>query len=488
MKKIYIIGLGPGNIESLTLAGVRQMKKGYKNFLRTENHPTVEYLKAENIPYESFDSIYNKGENFEEVYSEIVEFLIEEVNKQGTINYIVPGNPMVAENTVKDLVNRDFTDIEVEIISGISFIEPILELVKKDPVSGLQIVDGIGLSEKDLNLNMDTIVTQVYSRLILSDIKLVLAEIYGDEYKIYFIQNAGMDSECVKYIPIYELDRGLEPNLLTSLYIPKMEDFIARDFYNFNDILKIMEILRSEKGCPWDKKQTHKSLREFMVEEAYEAVDAIDEGDIDNLVEELGDVLLQVVFHSAIGKEEGTFSIYEVLSILGKKLIYRHPQVFSNKKLEKADDIVYNWDVLKYESRDLDTHTAKLRDIKGLPSLLTSYKVQKKAADFGFDWDNIDGSMDKIEEEYKEVKEAIALKDINDIEGEIGDLIFSIVNLSRFLGINPEIALNRTINKFITRIAHMEKMTLEVNKDLKDLSLDELDRLWNQVKLKEINE
>lgn len=482
MNKIYIIGLGPGNIKTLTLEAVEKMSSGNRNYLRTKNHPTVSYLEDKNIEYESFDEIYKRAENFEEVYLNIVDSLIDKARKYGEINYIVPGNPMVAENSVKDLVNREIEDIEVEIISGISFIEPMLELVKKDPVAGLQIVDGINLREEDLNLNMDTIITQVYSKMLLSEIKLKLSEVYGDEYEVYFIKDAGMDSEYLKILPIYQLDREMEPNLLTSLYIPKMEELTGRTFYSFNDILNIMEILRSSEGCPWDMKQTHKSIREAMIEEAYEAVDAIDSEDIDNLVEELGDVLLQVVFHSQIGKEEASFNIYEVLSSLGEKLIYRHPHVFSNKKVEKADDIVYNWDVLKYEKRDLKTYSEKFKDIKGLPSLLTSYKLQAKAAEIGFDWDSIEGPLDKILEEYEEVKEAIFKENIDDIESEMGDLLFSVVNLSRFFKVNPEVALNRTINKFITRFEHMEEMSK--NQDLKDLSLMELDNLWNQAKLK----
>ena len=220
-----------------------------------------------------------------------------------------------------------------------------------------------------------------------------------------------------------------------------------------------------------------------MVEEAYEAVDAIDSKDMDNLVEELGDVLLQVVFHSQIGSEDGNFSIYEVLSSLGEKLIYRHPHVFSHKTMDKSDDIVYNWDVLKYERRAIKTYSERLRDIKGLPSLLTSYKLQKEMAKVGFDWKDIKGPIDKIKEEYKEVIDAISKKDMDEIEGELGDLLFSIVNLSRFFKVNPEVALNRTINKVIDRFEFMEFRARERNMDLGDLSLEELEGLWKEAKL-----
>ncbi len=483
MKKIYIIGLGPGNINSLTIGAIEKMKDGTKNYLRTKEHPTVDYLDRNDVTYESFDDIYCQSEKFEEVYETIVEKLVEHVNTYGEINYIVPGNPMVAEKTVKILLNREFLDIEMEIISGISFIEPMLELVKADPIDGLQILDGIGLEMEHLNINADTIITQVYSKYILSEVKLRLSEIYGDEYMVYFIKNAGMKDESKDLVPIFELDRNLEPDLLTSLYIPKMGKISEKEKFSFQDILEIMSVLRSENGCNWDKEQTHESMRGAMIEEAYEVADAIDNNDVDNLVEELGDVLLQVVFHSQIAKEAGDFNIYEVISSLGEKLIYRHPHVFSNKKLEKDTDMVYNWDVLKYEKRDLKTHSSILKDIKGLPSLLTSYKIQREAAKVGFDWETLEGPLDKISEELLEVKQAISEEE--NIEGEIGDLLFSVVNLSRLLKIDPEVALNKTINKFITRFDYMEKEASKMEKDLKELSLSQLDSLWDLAKKSE---
>lgn len=483
MKKIYIIGLGPGNIDSLTIGAIEKMKDGTKNYLRTKEHPTVDYLDRNGIVYEAFDDVYCKSERFEEVYETIVEKLIAYADEHGEVNYIVPGNPMVAEKTVKILMNKDFEDTEVKIVSGISFIEPMLELVKKDPIDGLQIVDGIGIRMSDLNINVDTIVTQVYSKHILSEVKLVLSEIYGDEYMVYFVKNAGMENESKDLVAIYELDRKLEANLLTSLYIPKMGNIREKAKFSFQDVLEIVDTLRGENGCNWDKEQTHESMRKAMIEEAYEVVNAIDLDDVDNLIEELGDVLLQVIFHSQIAQETGDFNIYEVLSSLGEKLIYRHPHVFSNKKLEKDTDMVYNWDVLKYEKRDLKTYSSILKDIKGLPSLLTSYKIQREAAKVGFDWENLEGPLDKISEELLEVKEAILTEE--DIEGEIGDLLFSVVNLSRFLKIDPEVALNKTINKFITRFDYMEKEALKMEKDLKELSLEELDNLWNLAKTRE---
>lgn len=245
-----------------------------------------------------------------------------------------------------------------------------------------------------------------------------------------------------------------------------------------------MRILRSNEGCPWDIEQSHESIRQSLLEEAYEVVDAIDSGDIDNLIEELGDLLLQVVFHCQIAYEEGEFNPIDVTSALGNKLILRHPHVFLQKNVENSEEVVYNWNKIKYESRELETLTDRLKDLPKLPALMMSSKVQDKAAEVGFDWDDIQGPIDKVSEEFNEVLDAFKQYGIEDkrVEEEMGDLLFAVVNLSRFLNVNPEVALNKTINKFINRLEYVEVKSKEKGKDLKDMTLDEMDSLWNDAK------
>lgn len=487
MGKIYVVGLGPGNINSLTLGAVQRIMSGDRNFLRTENHPTIEYFKEKDIQYKTYDYLYDREDSFDMVYKNIVNELIIESSKGEDINYFIPGNPMVAEKTVEMLLEKESLDIEI--VSGMSFIEPMIELVGRDPINGLKIVDGTIFNALMVDINCDIIITQVYNYRILSEIKIILAEIYGDEYEIYLIHGAGIEEKEKKYlIPIYELDRKPDVDVLTSIYIPKMEK-INKKVFDLNDILGIMLLLRSEDGCPWDMEQTHESIRDSVIEEAYEVVDAIDRKDMDGLVEELGDLLLQVIFHSQIGFEEGEFSLYDVTSALGNKLIYRHPHVFSEIKVEKPGEVVYNWDMLKYEKRDIFSFTDKLKDIKGLPSLMTSFKIQNQAAKIGFDWDNIEGPLGKVIEEHGELLEAMEKfgGGTERTEEELGDLIFAIVNLSRFLDINPEVALNRTINKFIQRFEFIEEKLKEMGKSLEDSTLEEMDSLWNQAKINKIH-
>lgn len=486
MTKIYVIGLGPGDVNSLTLGALERINSGEINILRTEKHPTVSYLQENKISYTSYDGVYEEKESFEQVYKYIVEDLIAKAKKYKEINYFVPGNPLVAEKTVEILLNsKEEKNIEVEVVLGMSFIDPILVASGYDPINGLKIIDGLNIKGQNVNINTSNIITQVYNKRIASSIKLYLSEIYGDEYGIYIINNAGISKkeEIIK-IPIYELDRSNKINDLTSIYIPKV-DKIDKKIYNISDLLSIMERLRGNDGCPWDIEQTHSSIRESVIEEAYEVVEAIDNDDMDNLAEELGDLLLQVIFHSQIASEEGYFNIWNVITNLCNKLIFRHPHVFKQKKVEKSEEVVYNWNEMKFKNRNIGNYTERLKTVPKLPSLMRSYKIQKRAADVGFDWDNIYGAIDKVKEEYFEVIEALNLSkggDIEKVEEELGDLLFSVVNICRFSNVNPEVALNKAINKFVKRFEMMEIKSNEIGMDLREMTLEEMDILWNEVK------
>lgn len=481
MGKIYIIGLGPGSIDDLTLGAVNRINSGNKNFLRTKKHPTVKYFEDHQIQYETYDSFYDELDDFKEVYLKIAKDLIDKAQIYGDINYFVPGNPLVAEKTVEILMNED---IEVEIISGMSFIEPMLELVERDPINGLKIVDGEVFNDLMIDINTDIIITQVYNKRILTDVKLSLAEIYGDEYNVWVINNAGIEHrEEVHNIPIYMLDRMDEIGHLTSLYIEKIQEE-NKEVFDFHDLVGIIRLLRGENGCPWDREQTHESIRQSVIEEAYELVNAIDNKDMDNLIEELGDLLLQVLLHSQIGMEEGEFNITEVTSVLANKLIFRHPHVFLPKKLENSKEVVYNWNKLKDSQRDYRSFTHKLKSIPNLTALMRSHKLQNRAAEIGFDWKDIQGPLNKIMEEYQEVLDAMKEfgKGHERVEEELGDLLFAVVNLARFLNVDPEVALNRTSNKFITRFEIMEEKSNDIGKKLEDMTLEEMDELWNLAK------
>lgn len=260
-----------------------------------------------------------------------------------------------------------------------------------------------------------------------------------------------------------------------------MVDFEMKDKYNVNDLVRIMEILRAPDGCMWDQAQDHHSIRQNFIEETYEACEAIDDNDTDHLKEELGDVLLQVVFHTQMEKEKGVFDLNDVADGVCKKLIFRHPHIFGDVKVGSTDEILSNWDDLKRKEKKQETDTSTLESVsKSLPSLIRAQKLQKKAAKVGFDWPDVSGALDKVEEELAEVRAAIGGN--GDIEEEIGDLIFAVTNVSRFVRVDSERAAEKTCNKFVRRFADMEKQAAAEGKNLSDLTLSELDALWDKAK------
>ena len=253
--------------------------------------------------------------------------------------------------------------------------------------------------------------------------------------------------------------------------------------YNFYDLVDIIAKLRGEKGCPWDREQTHESLKKAMLEEAYETVDAIDSKDIENLKEELGDVLLQAVFHAQIERERNVFDIDDVTDGICKKMIYRHPHIFSNEKAENSQEVLDNWEELKKKEKNYKIQTDVLKGVaKALPSLERATKVQSKASKVGFDFENTEDALKKVHEEIDELYDEIVLGKTNNIEEEFGDILFSMVNLSRFLKINAEFALTKAIEKFINRFERVERVAISNGKKLEELSASELDDLWNIAK------
>jgi tetrapyrrole methylase family protein/MazG family protein len=261
-------------------------------------------------------------------------------------------------------------------------------------------------------------------------------------------------------------------------------DFKQKSEYNFNDLVEIVKILRAPDGCPWDREQTHKSIRSNFIEETYEAVEAIDTDDLELLKEELGDVLLQVALHSEMESEKGTFNIDDVCDGVCKKLIIRHPHVFGDINVSGTDEVLKNWDAIKMQTKSQRTQTQAMQSVsKALPSLMRSTKIQQKAAKVGFDWDSVDGALDKLFEECGELKAAIQNNDKANQREELGDVLFSAVNVARFLDVDSEHALYDACDKFTDRFSKVEALAKERGLDMKTASLSELDSLWDEVKI-----
>lgn len=260
-----------------------------------------------------------------------------------------------------------------------------------------------------------------------------------------------------------------------------MIDFVYKESYDVYDLEKLISLLRGKDGCPWDREQTHLSIRRNFIEEAYEACEAIDENDPAHLQEELGDVLTQVVFHSDIEREAGNFDLNGVADAVCKKLILRHPHVFGDVSVNSTGEVLSNWDEIKRQEKNQDTTASSMEAVaRSLPALWRVEKIQGKASKVGFDWPDVFGAMDKLDEELSELREAI--KTGTGVEEELGDLLFSAVNAARFLKVDPEAALTLSGDKFIKRFTFVETEARSLGKDIKDMSLEEMDKLFDKAK------
>ena len=481
---LKIMGLGPGAYEALTIGALKELKNNKNIYFRTEKHPTVDFLKEEGVKFESYDHAYEKYDSFDDVYKYIAEDLITKVKDDEDLIYAVPGHPLVAERSVINLIDLcKENNIQYEVLPAVSFVDAMMEALQVDPIEGVKIIDAFDMKNQILDKRVGTIITQVYNNFIASEVKLRLLEGYEDNTEIIFVRAAGVKGlESIRKIPLYELDWQEDIDYLTSIYIPKDLD----NKKDFQDLLDIIETLRNPGGCPWDREQTHESLKSALIEECYEVIDAIENEDEDALIEELGDVLLQVVFHASIGKEDGYFDIMDVIGAISDKMINRHPHVFGNGEADNSEQVVANWDEIKKEEKGIETLTEEMKNIaKSLPATTRAYKVQKKAKKVGFDWDDINCAMDKVKEELNEIKDVYNCEDKSIIEGEVGDLLFACINVARFLEVDGELALDKTIKKFINRFSYIESEAIKNNKSLKDMTLEEMDKLWEEAKSSE---
>lgn len=479
--KIEVVGLGAGDVNQLPLGIYKQLTSSRTTIVtRTMDHPVIQSLQSEGIKFESYDEFYKQEDQFGDVYKRIVRDLLEKASNHSII-YAVPGHPMLAEKTVQLL--RSQTDIVVEVSGGQSYLDALFTSLNIDPIEGFQFVDATGFNRRELNYRHHLIFCQVYDRFVASEVKLSLLEDLPYDYEVIIIEAAGSETEVVRKVPLEELDYDMEISNLTSVYVPPASDDVLN--HTFLHLKEVIETLRGPKGCAWDKAQTHETLREYIIEETYELIDAINAQDDEGMIEELGDVLLQVLLHSQIGEDNGYFTIDDVIQTLTVKMIHRHPHVFKEKEVDSLNEITKNWDELKQEEKG-DTRHSVLDGIPSyLPALLKANKIQKKAAKVGFDWDDVNDIWDKINEEITEVKEALHQGDTEEITKEFGDVLFALVNLLRFYDVNPEMALESTNRKFKERFTHIEQELRKRDKDIRHSTVEEMDYYWDEAKGKE---
>lgn len=477
---ITLLGLGPGNPDLLTRQAWELIQNLSEVHLRSRKHPAVSGFPR-GLQVHSFDHLYEQEESFEAVYSQIVERILDLGKRPEGVVYAVPGHPFVAEATTPEIAKRARqAGIPIRVVEGISFVESVFAALEVDPFPQTVMVDALELGMAHYPLfppSMPAVVAQIYAPAVASEVKLTLMAAYPDEHPVKLIHGAGTANVKLEELPLYKIDRSPHIGLMTSLYISPLSDYAS-----FESFQELVAHLRSPEGCPWDREQTHQSLRPHLLEEAYEVLSALDADDPHSLQEELGDLLLQIVLHAQIGSEYGEFNMNDVLEQIHSKLVHRHPHVFGGLEVEGQEEVIINWERLKSAERKAmgEEENGLLYGVApALPALAQAESYQKRAARVGFDWPNVHGVLDKIREEIEEVKQASGP---NERFNEIGDLLFTVVNLARWLDVDAESALRGANARFRNRFEYIESVARSSGRELDEFTLKEMDDLWNQVK------
>jgi len=484
VSKIILLGLGPGDPILLTQEAQQILESTSEIYLRTRQHPTVAGFPA-SVQIHSFDELYDQYPSYSDVYAHIIEQILELGKRPQGVLYAVPGHPYVAEATCPEIARRARLEgIPVQIIEGLSFIEPTLTALGIDPLPHLAILDALELATAHVPPfppDAPALIAQIHSRVVANEVKLTLMETYPDEHPVRLVHAAGTPQELVEALPLHAIDASPSIGLLTSLYLPPLEKGTS-----FEAFQEIIAHLRAPDGCPWDREQTHQTLRTNLLEETYEALDALDVDDPAKMREEFGDLLLQITLHAQIANEYGEFNLAQVFKSIYDKIIHRHPHVFGDWKVSGVDNVLLNWEKLKAAERSEEQNENGGPD-KGLldgvalalPALSQAEEIQRRAARVGFDWPDARGVVDKINEECHELLNA---EDLASRSDELGDLLFAVVNLARHYKIDAESALRETNSRFRTRFAHIEQVARSQGKTINELSLDEMESYWQEAK------
>ncbi|HEX5479654.1 MAG TPA: nucleoside triphosphate pyrophosphohydrolase [Dehalococcoidia bacterium] len=439
--RITVIGLGPGDASLLTIEARDALAAAPEVWLRTARHPTVTGLPG-GPRYESFDGLYESLDTFDAVYDAIIGRLLELARQPAGVVYAVPGHPLVGEATVRGLLERAPAEaIDVSVLPAVSFVDTALVALGLDPLAGgLMVLDALALGDHRRLLvpERPTLIAQLYDRRAATQAKLALLESYPPEHPVRVLRATGTAAAAVEAVTLAELDRSDAFDHLTTLYLPAVP--LTLDVRSFEGLRAIIARLRApEGGCPWDLEQTHETLKRFLLEEAYEALDALDEGEPARMVEELGDLLMQVVLHAQVAEDDGEFVIEDVLGSIGAKLVRRHPHVFGEVSVDGASDVIRNWDALKKEERG----EQPLLDAvpRTMPALAQAQAVQSRASKAGLAADS---------------RRPVVTMEAATAE-ELGDLLFAVVEHARARDLDAEEALRLAVRRFRTRVGDAER-------------------------------
>ncbi len=514
MPTLTLLGLGPGDPDLLTLQAQRHLASGPTIWLRTRIHPTVAALPAL-AAAPSFDAEYEAAADFAQLYATISAAVIAAA-QDGDLTYAVPGHPLVAEATSRAiLAAADGAGITVRIIAGLSFLEPLCSALRLDPFApGLQLLDALDLvpppaaapatpndrawSEMQglgaytapvvpfpLIPTQPLLLSQLYGQRVASEAKLTLLQRYPAEHPVTLVLHAGLPDEQLRTVPLHELDHQRDLDHLTAAYLAPLPPH--QDVQSIGGVHWVVARLLGPNGCPWDREQTHASLRRYLLEETHEVLEALDAEDWPALSDELGDLLLQILLHSEMGRQAGTFDLTDVTTNIAEKLIRRHPHVFGDIAVTGSDEVLRNWDAIKQAEQAAQGKARKgLLDgvSKGLAALAAAQQMTHKAARVGFEWPDIAGVWAKVEEEIAELRELDPADPAEraHVAEEFGDVLFVLANLARWLDLDAETALREANTKFRRRFAQMEALAAKQGLDFAALDLAAKDQLWEQTK------
>jgi tetrapyrrole methylase family protein / MazG family protein len=492
--KIIIVGLGPGDDRYVTAHTVSVIESVPNRFVRTRHHPSAHLVPEA----QSFDHLYEQADSFDEVYREIASHLLAQTDQGDDLVYAVPGSPLILERTVA-LLRSEHPDRCV-IHPAMSFLDLLYARLGIDPVeTGVKLVDGHQFAVAAAGYTGPMIVAHTHADWVLSEIKLAAEEADGSE-PVAICQRLGTAQEQIVWTTWEDLDRSVTADHLTSLWIPGLGTPVGAEYLRFHELTRTLR-----EQCPWDIEQTHQSLIPHLIEETYEVVDAIgglnsdDPATDEHLIEELGDLLYQIEFHARIAEEQGRFTIADVARGIHDKLVRRHPHVFPPEPHSLAGGESVGTENLLHNPTDSAGVLANWEEIKklekgrtsifegipaGLPALAYARKLQSKASKMGFDWPDRHGPLAKIAEETAEVEAAVSAGDSEGVTDELGDLLFSVVNLARHLDVEPESALRSAANRFRERASIVEQLAAETGINLATAPLATLEELWETAKLK----
>ena len=468
---ITLVGLGVEK-DDLTERGKRAILSADRVILRTDKTLSAESVKTLGVRYEALDEAVARTRSFATLHKKLAKIVLDAGRAQNVV-YCVDGN-VTEDRSAQIIMHRYKKSV---IIGGISKAQRALEKTRMAATS-CACVSAYDLSEIN-NLTLPAAIYDLDDEFLAGDVKLILSDIIGEESDVFFVCG-----ERCKKIKLYELDRQKKYDY-TCAVVVKDIPLLEKTRFDIADLKEILIRLRRPDGCPWDKVQTPESIRMNMVEEAYELVDAIDSGDIEKIREETGDVLLQAVFHAVMQEERGGFNLTDSLSELCEKLIHRHTHIFGKDKATDEASALSVWEANKQKEKGQDTYSKSVRDVPAcFPACMRAQKVQKRAGKSGFDFANVKDASAKIYEELKEWEQAYAAGDKAHVHEELGDLLFAVVNAGRLSGVDCELALKESVQKFIRRFTLTEELIIADNKDITALSIEELDDYYVKAKSK----